>query len=213
MFLPRVIIMKKTLLAAIAALVLSVFAGESVAYAKHNIGIIAGGTFSTQKLKEVNSSTLAQYHAGLAFKFKLPLGFAIQPSVLYQVKGAKFESLASVAGDLSKFSAGYLEVPVSVQWGPDLIVCRPFVEVAPFVGYGLNNNIKNWTDLNRWEYGLGLGAGIDIWRFQINARYSWNFGSLAKVNSEAVAEATQDVVEAFKNKNFGGVTLSLAFYF
>lgn len=204
--------MKKTFFAAIAACILLFGAGET-ANAKHNIGVIGGCTFSTQKLQEINKSNLTQYHAGLAFKFKLPLGFAIQPSILYQVKGAKFESLATAMDDLSKFTAGYLEIPVSVQWGPDLIVCRPFVELAPFVGYGLNNNIKNWTDLNRWEYGLGLGAGIDIWRFQINARYNWNFGSLAKASADAVADATKDVVEAFKNKNFGGVTLSLAFYF
>lgn len=194
--------MKKTFFAAIAACILLFCAGESAMYAKHNVGVIGGCTFSTG-FKDIKSSTLTQYHAGLAFKFKLPLGFAIQPSILYQVKGSKFE-------DISNINIGYLEVPVSVQWGPDLIICRPFVEFAPFVGYGLNNNIKNWTDLNRWEYGVGLGAGIDIWRFQINARYNWNFGSLAKAN---ISEAADAVVDSFKDKNFGGVTLSLAFYF
>ena len=151
----------------------------------------------------MNSSTLTQYHAGLAFKFRLPLGFALQPSILYQVKGAKLE-------DASNLNVGYLEVPVSLQWGPDLIICRPYVECAPFVGYGLNNSIKDWTDLNRVEYGVGLGAGLDIWRFQINARYNWNFGSLANAN---LSENKNEVIQAFKDRNFGGVTLSLAFYF
>lgn len=194
--------MKTRILTAIAC-IMALCLGESFALAKHNVGVIGGATFSTQKLKEVNSSTLTQYHAGLAFKFRLPLGFALQPSILYQVKGAKLE-------DASNLNVGYLEVPVSLQWGPDLIICRPYVECAPFVGYGLNNSIKDWTDLNRVEYGVGLGAGLDIWRFQINARYNWNFGSLANAN---LFENKNEVIQAFKDRNFGGVTLSLAFYF
>lgn len=194
--------MKTRVLTAIAC-IMALCLGESLAQAKHNVGVIGGATFSTQKLQEVNSSTLTQYHAGLAFKFRLPLGFALQPSILYQVKGAKLE-------DASNLNIGYLEVPVSLQWGPDLIICRPYVECAPFVGYGLNNSIKDWTDLNRVEYGVGLGAGLDIWRFQINARYNWNFGSLANAN---LSENKNEVIQAFKDRNFGGVTLSLAFYF
>ncbi|MGM9735102.1 MAG: outer membrane beta-barrel protein [Candidatus Cryptobacteroides sp.] len=201
--------MRKRFFAAIAACILALCAGETVTFAKHNVGVIGGCTFSTG-FKDIKTSTLTQYHAGVAFKFKLPLGFALQPSVLYQVKGVQFDGLSSIKEDFSKFSAGFLEIPVSVQWGPDLIICRPFVEFVPFVGYGLNNNIKDWTDLNRWEYGLGLGAGIDIWRFQVNARYNWNFGSLAKADFN---QASDTVINAFKDKNFGGVTLSLAFYF
>lgn len=192
----------KSRIIAVLVCVMAFFASESISSAKHNVGVIGGCTFSTG-FKDIQSSTLTQYHAGLAFKFRLPLGFAIQPSILYMVKGSKFD-------DISNINIGYLEVPVALQWGPDLVICRPYVEFAPFVGYGLNNSIKDWTDLNRVEYGVGLGGGIDIWRFQINARYHWNFGSLAQAN---IDDAAEEVKQAFKNKNFGGVTLSLAFYF
>ena len=37
---------------------------------------------------------------------------------------------------------------------------------------------NQWTGLNRLEYGLGLGIGIDVWKLQVIGRYNWNFGVL-----------------------------------
>jgi hypothetical protein len=120
---------------------------------------------------------------------------------------------------------GYLELPVSVQWGPDLLLFRPFLDVTPFVGYAVNSTIKtealnalevvtknDWDgfSMNRFSYGLGLGGGIEVWRLQFICRYNWNFGPLFDADG---ALNVQPVNELFKDKNFGGVTLSLAFMF
>ena len=61
---------------------------------------------------------------------------------------------------------------------------------------------------------LGLGAGLDIWRFQVVCRYNWNFGGLMKAN-EMVDDGlgALDAYKTLKNANFGGVTLSLAYFF
>ena len=92
------------------------------------------------------------------------------------------------------------------------------------MGYAVNNRYRqddltaknDWAGLQRWEYGLGLGAGVEVWHFQISARYNWNFGSMF----DAKQEITD--VDAFVNKmkggisdktNFGGVTLTLAVLF
>ena len=141
------------------------------------------------------------------------MGFSIQPSLIYQVKGAKTEVLTID----SEIKVGYLELPVSFQWGPDLLLFRPFVDVSPFVGYGLNTS--NWSELtgevknawdygNRWEYGIGLGGGLEIWKLQVVARYNWDFAPFVK--PEAFAQFGQAVKESMK---FGGVTLSLALLF
>ena len=71
------------------------------------------------------------------------------------------------------------------------------MEVSPFVGYGMNEWGKNraaWNQLDKLEYGVGLGGGLQIWRFQIGARYNWNFPEL-------------------KAADFNGVTLSLTYFF
>jgi len=165
-------------------------------------GVLGGVNFSTMNIKEINTRSITQWHAGVAYKLNLPLGFHLQPALLYNVKGTELDQLKS------NLSVGYLEFMASVQWGIDLILFRPFIDVSPFVGYGLNGwgNLKDlWKkDANKFEYGVGIGGGLDIWRFQIAARYNWNLGPL--MNNKIG-------VETLKNANFGGVTVSLAYFF
>ena len=154
-----------------------------------NFGVVGGANFHTYNPRNIGTQTLASWHAGIAGKFSLPLGFQLQPSLLYNVKNATTKDAPL---DLS---VGYLEFLASVQWGVDLILFRPFLEVSPFAGYGINGwgSIKDmWArEENRWEYGIGLGGGLQIWRFQVNARYNWNFNWM----------------------DFSGVTLSLTYFF
>lgn len=202
----------KKLLLPLLAVAAFLFSAGSVC-AQHNFGVIGGATFSRTNVKELNRGTMTQYHAGLTYRAKLPHGFSIQPSLIYQVKGAK-TSLAGIDADAT---IGYIELPVSFQWGPDLILFRPFLDVTPFVGYGVNNrfwsqltgDVTNlWDGLTHWEYGVGTGIGLDIWKFQLIARYNWNLGSISKEST------LTDVAQAFRDgTNFGGFTLSLAFLF
>ena len=67
---------------------------------------------------------------------------------------------------------------------------------------------SSWQGKERFEYGLGIGAGINVWKLQLIARYNWNFGSLYNV------EGWDDIKSELKglsaeNENFGGVTLTL----
>ena len=191
--------MKKMILAA-ALFLMSLCFGSNISAG--NFGILGGANFHTYHPKEIGAKTLTQWHAGLLYKFNLPLGFQIQPTLLYNVKAATTDNMPV---DLS---VGYLELLASMQWGVDLILFRPFIELTPFVGYGLNGwgDLRNSWDKEggRWEYGAGLGGGLQIWRFQINARYNWTFGDIIpKASTKGI----------FDNADFNGVTLSLAYFF
>lgn len=202
----------KHLFPVILALVLSVTMASDV-YAQ-KFGMAGGATFTS--LQNVENSSKIGWNAGATVQFKLPMGFSIQPSLLYNIKVAQ-SAMAIGTADLT---VDYLELPVGVQWGPDLLVFRPFLEVAPFVGYALDSNVSDnmlmtagqWKTnyLNRLSYGLGLGGGIEVWRFQILCRYSWNFGPL--FNDQGAAE-TAPFKQVVGKSNFGGVTLSLAVLF
>ncbi|MDE6146942.1 MAG: PorT family protein [Bacteroidales bacterium] len=214
----------KRLFALLAFCVL-MFSGAQNLFAG-DFGIVGGAGFTG--MKEVSSGLATGYHAGLTYKFRLPLGFAIQPSLLYQMKASSIEGV--VEGQSSfDYRMGYLELPVSFQWGPDLLLFRPFLDVAPYVGYGLNNRVtglsvsgsdvsfrNRWDGISRLEYGLGLGVGLEIWKIQVIGRYNWNFGPLfdgdgnAPGASEIWSLAKESVM---KGKNFSGVTLSVAFLF
>ena len=215
--------MKKYLVIMLASVMMMSGALSSVAQSRY--GVIGGMTFSTSKFKEINRASMTQWHAGLTYKLDLPLGFSVQPSLVYHVKGAKLNvPQAGDPGQVSDFNIrmGFVELPVSLQWGPDLLVFRPFLDVTPYIGYALNNQLSgaglssqtnSWTGLNRFEYGLGVGIGLELWRFQVIGRYNWSFGSLADA-----AEDMQDgfgpyVRQAFSASNFRGITLSLAFLF
>lgn len=198
-------------------------------------GVMAGFTSSSSNVKNFKTSSVSLYQAGVALRIPLVAGFVIQPGLVYQVKGASLDK----AGDLGFLptlktmdtKVGFLEVPVQVQWGPDLMAFRPYVFAEPFVGIGVNTqntattlelvkkSSKDFKDsaVSRLEYGLGLGAGIEVWKFQLSVRYFWNFGSLyqeGESGKETLNDVAQTIKGAFKDKkNFNGITASVAFFF
>ena len=104
---------------------------------------------------------------------------------------------------------------------------RSYVFAEPFVGMGITTDnttttlalVKTYEKdfkeaaISRLEYGLGLGAGMEVWKLQLSVRYFWNFGSLYE-DSGKLNDVAQTVKGAFKDqKNFNGITASLAFFF
>ena len=199
--------------------------------AQGRFGVIGGMNFMQAERQALNRSTMNKYHVGVTYQLKLPLGFSVQPALQYHVKGAKLGDVIPGFGatNTCDLTVGYLELPVSFQWGPDLLLFRPFLDVTPFVGYGLNNKAEayiegvlppvtgknDWSDINRWEYGLGVGIGIEIWKFQVIGRYSWDFGSLYSRETAPAEFSMENMMrQAFSSgHNLGGFTLSLSLLF
>lgn len=184
------------------------------ARAHAQFGIVGGITSSTTEMttaEDVKSMSL--YHAGLTYKFNLGAGFAIQPSVLYQVKGANLGELNTASSDDFKVKSGYVEVPVGFQWGPDLMVFRPFVMAEPFIGYQVTSSdrgadsIEGWTEQakNKFEYGFALGGGLELaGNIQLSVQWFNNMGSLVNSSSSDFSD---------KVKNFKGIKFSVAILF
>jgi hypothetical protein len=172
------------------------------------LGITGGLTSSSTQVKDMESvKALNQYHAGLVYKFDLGLGFAVQPGVIYQVKGARLGSIGTEAkGSDFELKTGFVEVPVQLQWGPDLLAFRPYLFAEPFIGYAVSSSdqvegsgsvaLKNWAQdaKNKIEYGFGLGAGLEIAsHFQLSVQY---FNNLGKVfNGKTPAPASEGTAE------------------
>ena len=145
------------------------------------------------------------FHAGVLYKVKLPAGLALQPELLYIQKGGSIK-LDIVQAD---FKMHYVQLPVNLQWGIDLMLFRPFIMVSPYIGYAIAKGEEfidtDWKDWNRFEYGIGLGAGLDVWKFQLTGRYCWDLGNVIDYEWEGI-----DTFKGGKNKGF---ELSLAFIF
>ena len=123
------IAMKKILAA--ATLLAALLLGTEVSAQHYNytrFGIVGGVTSSESKIKDFNSKSITQYHAGLLVEIPLGAGFGFQTGALYQVKGMQLDKMndssISDIGNSFETKVGFIEVPLQLQWGPDLVRFR-----------------------------------------------------------------------------------------
>ena len=206
----------------IAALFVTVAAGAQ------QIGVKGGLTLSTTNgaAAPKENKAVALYEAGIVYKADLGAGFAIQPGLAYQMKGATLKQNNDV-----KSKTGFVELSVGAQWGPDLLAFRPYIFVEPFVGYGVTGSESltiSGTSLsveeinkalqekakNKLEYGVGAGIGLEIAsHVQLSCQLFRNFGKLYK-ESELDSGTLVSIKSSYKDlKNYQGVKLTLAILF
>ena len=216
--------MKKVLI--LAALFVSVVSANA-----QQFGVIGGLNLTSidgLKNPKEDSKNMALFNAGVLYKLDLGAGFAVQPTLTYQVKGADAQLQNNVT---AKSKTGFVELSVGAQWGPDLMAFRPFVFVEPYIGYGVtgseaigwsnasDNLLKKYGDAlsetkNKLEYGLGAGVGIELLsHVQISCQLFRNFGLL--YNEEGFK--TGDLALFKSNfeglKSYQGVKINVAILF
>ena len=203
--------MKRLLIVAAALLV-------AISASAQKFGVVAGFNSTELKIKDsihsLESNSISEFNIGLAYNYSLGLGFAIQPAFIYNMKGTSVDALKTFN---LKSEISYLEVPVQIQYGLNLLVARPFVFVEPFAGLAVGAKVKGngsaqsvINDLDsKLEYGLGLGFGTDIVKhLQFSFKYFWNFEDCGFNNfSNEVKEAVTE------RDSFSGLTVSLGFFF
>lgn len=202
---------KKILLIAL----ISMIAFPTFMSAESRFGIKGG--INITKLGNVNElgdalKNNTGFNVGAAWQLGLPLGFAIQPELIYSQRGATV-NVAITDADL-KISS--LQLPINVQWGMEFGIFKPFVQVTPYFGYALGKDFKlgnidlgsdEWKNINRFQYGLGLGAGIQVSALQLSLRYLWDLGPIADFKN--ISSSLSGINEA----NFKGLEISLALLF
>ena len=198
----------------IIVVVVALFA--AITASADGFGIVGGYTSSSLKMQETNFKSSAGVHGGFAYNLPLGAGFAFQPQLIYNVKGFNWEDFNEGDGSdaMKKMKFGFVELPVQFQWGPDLLLLRPYLLAEPFVGYAVTgkkviNSDRKKIDFDnmkeRFEYGVGIGAGIEIYsKMQLSFKYYWNF-----------EDATQwsDVTGKVKDRSFSGLLFSLGLFF
>jgi hypothetical protein len=175
-------------------------------------------------------STYTGFHAGVALQVGLPFGLAIQPEVLYSQSGVKLSkdlvpSIGNLGDVLAKLSVGSIQVPVAIQWGVKLGPVRPFVQAVPYVSFpvvtkldlsALNMNVNE--NLNKvfgsMDYGVGLGAGVDIWKLQASVKYNWALGKLVDAADLGAGEVVvKEILDEIKGAKLAGLEVSVALFF
>ena len=151
--------MKKLLLAAALA------AGATAAHAQSvSVGLKAGVSLANFVGKDVDESKLkAGANAGVALELGLSNGLALQPELLYSMKGARAED--QNLGIKYTTTLHYVDVPVLIK----LNAGGPFFELGPQVGFllGVKNTREQGTttvsDTNKSAYKTtDVGAVVGV---------------------------------------------------
>lgn len=189
-----------------------------VVSAKGGFGIKAGLNFQSLddiKLSDINYTINRKtgWNAGILYKISLPLGFAVQPELMYtHTRGiGKNLQSGSIGLNQGEYTIDHLQLPVGVQWGVDLFMFRPFLQVVPYIGYTISSScsIEGVTSSkNKFQYGVGIGAGLDIWKFQLSGRYCWDLGEVGKYSWSDANNVVKSVTPKTK-----GFELSIALIF
>ena len=222
----------------ILTFVFALVASATLAHAQ--LGVVAGinvsGTNLDTKDLWSNAKNVTLYHVGLVYKSDLGLGFAVQPSLTYEMKGANLstaEKFSSVSSSLDTKS-GFLELGVGIQWGPDLIIGRPYLFLQPFAGYQIvakdnakvdalslltisdDDYDKALSDAkNKLEYGFGFGAGVELIKhLQLSVQYFVNLGTLYNEGKVEGNEVWNKVRSTYQDiENYNGVKVTLGYFF
>lgn len=172
-------------------------------------GVKAGLNLSNFYSDEVNDNNLkAGLNAGVYAKLPVARGFSIQPELLYSNKGSKRSYDNALFGEGEyRTNLHYIEMPVL---GVINLAKNFNIHAGPYVSYLAGANITdlesdgsveeiaelNPENLNRFDYGVAAGFGIDLGPTTIGARYTLGMREVGKSGSIA-GEAFRDT----KNNN------------
>lgn len=198
--------MKRFLTSLVLALMIS--AAASAQGVSCHFGIQGG--FVSSGFRGLDVKNLPGWDAGATMLMHMPLFFSLQPSVVYErsrlnVPVPEYEGSVAVAQNL-------ITVPVALQWGPDLGMFRPFIQAVPYMSVNLKSapeqGLDVWetvcSEVRKFQYGFGIGAGLEIWKIQLSFRYNWGMGTWADVRNADMN---------LSNRKYNSLNVSLAIFF
>lgn len=151
-------------------------------------GIKGGANFAT-----INNTSGVETKTGLLagayIRIALPASpIAIQPELLYTQYGANVE------GSDASFALDYIQVPVLLKFGFGIPAApiRPNVFFGPYMGFntkaetedGSGNTLDLDDAVRDTDFGVVVGAGLDVSKFRIGVRYTAGLTNLYEDNVE-----------------------------
>ena len=121
----------------------------------------------------------------------------------------------------------YLEVPLNIQAGISLgSLARVYGQVSPYVSYLIADDVDGSEDfyaaykeflsnydsahpLNSFDYGIGVGAGVELLFLQLSVKYDFGLNEFKEV-AGGTLEDSNLLFSSLRNRN---LSISLAFLF
>jgi Outer membrane protein beta-barrel domain len=172
--------------------------------AQVKLGPTAGLNLSTMTLKSMGLSldpkTVVGFNVGVISEFKLSGNLYLQPALLFTTKGSKF----SVLDQEMTITPGFIEIPVNAVYKFGTGSTKFFLDAGPYFGFGISGktdasgektDIKYGSgesdDLKGFDFGLNIGAGVEINRFLVSVHYELGLANLSPVTTDNTESKTR----------------------
>jgi hypothetical protein len=172
--------MKKIIFTAMVAMFVSVGAnaqfklGVKGSYGFENFDI------STNPSSQLTKNNSTSWDLGILAQISLGGTFYLQPEVLYLSQ--KIESLSTELIPLEENSKRtHIQIPVNLLFKINLAVVNVFASGGAYFGYSINGT--KFDSLQKTDWGVSIGAGVELWKFQVGARYNWALKNISDVSN------------------------------
>ncbi len=151
------------------------------------------GETSSQDRRYDESSTKPGFELGLQARVRLPLGFLLQPEIVYSRASGSFpidetNGGGGEYGSKLKVRSNWIEVPVLVGWKFSIVRLM----VGPSFRFPMDevmnagrSEAKVAPRLQNFVLGYQAGVGLDLGRWTIDARYC---GNITNITDKGVME-------------------------
>ncbi len=120
------------------------------AQAQARIGIKGGINFANMKYEPQDqtegvpdANSFTSYHVGLIADLPIAMGLSLQPGIMLNSKGSKFEYNSDVVDFTKIVNPIYIDVPVNVLFKPQLGDHTKFyVGLGPYIGFGVGGKVS-----------------------------------------------------------------------
>lgn len=167
--------MKKFFIAAFAAVCAlgasaQTFWNSDAADKKVTLGIRAGLDVANARSDYGDFKSRTSFLAGVSADFNLVQSFSINSGLFYAGKGAK------------DISADFIELPVYASYRMNFAEASQLqVNFGPYFDFGVAGDaFKKEVDCDRFQMGLGLGAGYTFRKFYLGVQYQWGLTEVVK---------------------------------
>ncbi len=169
-------------------------AASQFADAQIHFGIKGGINYNSDSFREVtddiingNAESRTGYHAGIWLRFKLPIvGWYIRPELVYTALKSEVD-LRTTATTSQKVAYDFQKIDIPVLIGKKFLKIA-YVHVGPSFQYLLDGDLDfdavSNLKADGFTVGLQLGAGIELGKFGIDARWERAFSD---VESEIIS--------------------------
>ena len=229
-------------------IILAVVLSTGYTQAQFSLGVRAGFNLTNLSHSEAvgDEKWKPGFQTGVVADNALSDVFSIQLGILFATQGRKTDQNDVVSGINTKstLNLNYIQVPVNAQYKLDLGGMELLLQAGPYFGYGLRARFKGESTFNgvklpsfdekikmgsdeleavnfkAFDFGLGLGVGVQFRKLQIVLGYNQGFLNLNNITEEKIkdlipymlpGQKEQILNQNIKNKGFA-VTLSCPFF-